>query len=173
MNEVMNAILNRRSTRKFTEEPISDAILEDLASAGLHAPSGMGKKTWKFTVVTNREVIKKLADAISRQLGREGYNMYRPTALILPSNLRDSAFGKEDNACALENIFLAAHSYGIGSVWINQLQGICDTDEIRPILREMGIPDDHIVYGLAALGMADPDAPKAEYKPGGEVQFVR
>ena len=43
---------------------------------------------------------------------------------------------------------------GIGSVWINQLRGICDEPEIRAILREWKIPDDHVIYGLAALGYA-------------------
>ena len=173
MNEVMNAILNRRSVRKFSQKKISDEIISDLVEAGLHAPSGMGKKTWKFTAVTNQEMIGKLASAVGKQLGRDGYNMYAPAAIIIPSNEKDSPFGKEDNACALENIFLAAYSYGVGSVWINQLQGICDTDEVRAVLRELGIPENHIVYGLAALGYPDPDAPKGEYRAVGEKAFVR
>ena len=60
MNEVMNNILTRRSIRKFTDTPISREILDDLVQAALHAPSGMGKQTWKFTVVTNKNAIKRL-----------------------------------------------------------------------------------------------------------------
>ncbi|MBR5047129.1 MAG: nitroreductase family protein [Eubacterium sp.] len=152
MNEMMNGILTRRSIRKYTDQPIPDNILEDIVEAALHAPSGRGEKTWKFTVVTNRDKIQQLAAAVSEELGRTGYNMYNPTVLIIPSNLRDSRFGKEDDAVALENIFLAAHSYGIGSCWINQLQGICDTERIRKVLDEFGIPENHVVYGMAALG---------------------
>ena len=44
MNEVMNAILTRRSIRKFTADPIPAEVLEDLVKAALHAPSGMGKQ---------------------------------------------------------------------------------------------------------------------------------
>ena len=47
MNEVMNAILTRRSIRKFTADPIPAEVLEDLVKAALHAPSGMGKQTWQ------------------------------------------------------------------------------------------------------------------------------
>ena len=154
MNEVMQAILSRRSVRQFTDQEVPREVLQDLAQAALHAPSGMGKKTWKFTVVTNREKIRQLAKIMGEVLGRDGYNMYDPTALIIPSNLKESPFGKEDNACALENIFLAAHSYGVGSVWINQMRDICDDPKIRPILTQMGIPEDHTVYGMAALGYA-------------------
>ena len=62
--------------------------------------------------------------------------------------------GMEDNACALENIFLAAHSFCIGSVWINQLRDICEEEEVRDILTDWGIPENHQVFGMAALGLS-------------------
>jgi len=153
MNETMNTILTRRSIRKFTDKPIPKEILEDLVKAALHAPSGMGKQTWKFTVITNKDAIKRLADAIQTTLNRPGYNMYCPAAVIMPSNLRDSNWGREDNACALENIFLAARSYGVGSVWINQMQNICDT-------------------GMAALGYPDPDTEIQPKERIGQVAYI-
>ena len=173
MNEVMNAILTRRSIRNFIDEPIPENILSDIVEAGLHAPSGMGKKTWKFTVITNKDLIMQLAEAISVLIGSDDYDMYRPAALIIPSNTRKSVWGKEDNACALENIFLAAHSYGVGSVWLNQFQNNCDAELIRPLLTKIGIPEDHVVYGIAALGYANNDEIKPEYTAGGEVQWIR
>ncbi len=173
MNETMKTILERRSIRGFCSEPISEEILKDLANAAMHAPSGMCRKTWQFTVVSNKDMIKRLTGVIERVLERPGYDMYNPVALIIPSNLRDNKYGREDNACALQNIFLAAKSYGVGSVWINQLTGICDEPEVRNLLREMEIPDDHIVYGLAALGYADPTYPKPTYKELGEVKFIQ
>jgi len=173
MNETMNTILTRRSIRKFSTEPVSEEILKDVVNAGIHAPSAMCKKTWKFTVVTNKEVISRLIKVISKVLDRENYDMYNPVAVVIPSNKRDNVFGRDDNACALENIFLAAKSYGVGSVWINQLTGICDNIEIREILRDMDIPDDHVVYGLAALGYPDSNFPEPEYKEIGEVKFIK
>ena len=173
MNETMKTILERRSVRNFTSEPISDKILNDLVNAALHAPSGMCRKTWKFTVITNLEIIKKLAETIKKVLNREVYDMYSPVAIIIPSNERDSAWGKEDNACALQNIFLAAHSYGVGSVWINQLSNICDEPEIRNILNELEIPNNHVVYGLAALGYPDKTATERPYREIGEVKFIK
>ena len=170
MNEVMNNILTRRSIRKFTDTPISREILDDLVQAALHAPSGMGKQTWKFTVVTNKNAIKRLAEAIKTTLNRPGYDLYCPAAIIIPSNLRDSNWGKEDDACALENIFLAANSYGVGSVWINQLQNICDTPAIRDILNDFGVPANHVVcslwdgcFRLSGSGYCDP-AERADRK---------
>ena len=172
MNETMQTILTRRSTRKFKVQEISQADLDQILKAALHAPSGMGKQTWQFTVVKNREKIQRLAKAAGKALGRENYDMYQPEILIIPSNQRDNPHGKEDNACAMENIFLAAHSLGIGSVWINQLQGICDDPKIREVLREFEIPEDHVVYGLAALGYPD-DTPIPEKERIGKVAYIR
>lgn len=152
MNPVMENLLTRRSVRAFLEKEIPMSQLEQILEAARYAPSGMGRQTWKFTAIVNPEKIQKLAAAISAELGRSGYTMYCPQVLIIPSNEADSRFGKEDNACALENIFLAAWSFGIGSVWINQLQEICDRPAIRNILTEWGIPENHVVYGMAALG---------------------
>lgn len=171
MNPVIENILSRRSIRSFTEEPLKESDLELIVEAARHAPSGMNRQTWQFTVLTNQEIIKELANAIAEVLDREGYCFYKPQALIIPSNKQDSAWGRDDNACALQNIFLSAHSLGIGSVWINQLCGICDNEKIRPILLKIGIPEDHIVYGLAALGY-----PKAEgkiHERQGVVKFIR
>ena len=170
MNEVMQAILGRRSIRKFEDREVPKEVLDDLVQAALHAPSGMGKKTWRFTVISNRELIRRLAAAMAKVLGREGYNMYDPAALIIPSNLKDSRFGMEDNACALENVFLAAYSHGVGSVWINQMRDICDEPSIRALLTDIGLPEDHVIYGMAALGY--PAEEGHEFKEIGEVAYI-
>ena len=92
MNETMNTILTRRSTRKFLNKPIPDEDLQQVIQAALHAPSGMGKQTWQFTVVKNREKIQELASVIRTVLNREGYDMYQPEVLVIPSNDRGSPF---------------------------------------------------------------------------------
>ncbi len=166
MNAIMENLLTRRSCRSFLEKPIPEGQLQDILKAACYAPSARGLQTWQFTAVTDRAKIQKLAAAIKETLKRDGYNMYQPEVIIIPSNETDSPYGKEDNACALENIFLAAHSYGIGSVWINQLQGICDEPVIRKILTEFGIPENHTVYGLAALGYPATELPKDVSKKG-------
>ena len=155
MNEVMQAILNRRSVRKFNDKPIEREKLEQILQAAIYAPSGMNKQTWQFTALTNKEKISRLARLVEKLLDRKGYNFYDPAVLVLTTNDRESRWNREDNACALENMFLAAESMGIGSVWINQLQDIGDEEEVRAFLREIGIPDNHLVYGIAALGYTD------------------
>lgn len=172
MNQTIETILKRRSTRSFRREALRKEDLKQIVDCALHAPSGMGKQTWKFTVVESREKIQRLASIVGRELGRNGYNMYDPEVLIIPSNLKESPYGMEDNACAMENIYLAAESLGIGCVWINQLRTICDAPAVREILNELHIPTDHVVYGLAALGYRD-DTPIQPKERIGQVEYIK
>lgn len=165
MNEVLKNIQTRRSIRAFTDQKIEKDILEALVDAARYAPSGRNLQSWKFTVVQNPEMLEKLAKAIRAELKLdESYCFYHANVLILASNERDNHLGASDCACALENIFLAAHSLGVGSVWINQLNGICDAPGVRAVLNELNLPESHIVLGSAALGYAAAEARPAEKK---------
>lgn len=152
MNEVINNILTRRSVRDFTDKKVSREDVELLIKTGLNAPSGKGQQTWNFIGLQNEDMITELGETIGEVLERKNYCFYGAKSLIIISNVKDGNWSKEDNAAALQNIMLAAHSMEIGSVWINQLQGICDHEQIRPILDRLGVPADHEIYGLAALG---------------------
>ena len=68
------------------------------------------------------------------------------------------------NACAIENMFLAAQSLGIGSCWINQLGTTCDDPEVREFITALGVPANHKVYGCVALGYPDSKIPIKEKK---------
>ena len=149
MNEILNNIKTRRSIRSFTDEKIPKEALEQIVEAGRYAPSAMNRQLCRFTVVQNPAMIENLAAAIGQELNR----------------------GSNYNFCALENIFLAAHALGIGSVWINQLKGICDAPAIRAVLNELRLPENHIVLGMAALGYpAEP--PKEAVKRADVVEWI-
>ncbi len=166
MNAVMENLLGRRSCRSFTSQTIPGEILSDILDAALYAPSGMDAQIWQFTVLRNAKTIATLARLIEEELARQGFDMYKPSLLIIPSNLKNSRFGKEDNACAMENMFLAAHSHGIGSVWLNQMQTISDAPPIRKFLDSLGIPANHEVYGIAAFGYPASPLPPATPRKG-------
>jgi nitroreductase len=171
-NEALKCILTRRSVRSFSGQSIGREELEKIAEAARLAPSAKNSQMWKFTVLQNKKLMKKLASVIAAQLGRgDDYDFYAPDTLIIVSCERDYAYNREDCACALENIFLAAHSLGIGSVWINQLNGICGVPRIREVLTELKIPSSQDVYGMAALGYPAEQAATVEKKEG-NVEYI-
>lgn len=160
-NEAIQNMLTRRSIRAFQETPVEREKIETILKCATYAPSAMNRQTWHFSAVLSAEKIQRLAKAMGKALGNPEYNMYKPAALIIPSNEEGKA---ADNACAMQNILLAAHSLGVASVWINQLKDVHDDPEVRAILTEFGVPQEHIIYGVAALGYAAGDPRPADKK---------
>ncbi|MDR0992808.1 MAG: nitroreductase [Ruminococcus sp.] len=152
MNAVIENILTRRSFRAYKDTPVSYDDLQIILECALHAPSAMNKQTWHFTALTDKDEIAALAKAVGNTLRRDDYDFYKPAALIITSNDPECVYGKEDNACAMENIMLAAHALGMGSVWINQLNGFSETPGIKEALESLDLPEGYVVYGCAAIG---------------------
>ncbi len=155
MNESIRNILSRRSVRDFTEEEIPRDKLDMILKCGYYAPSGHNMQTWRFTVIQDKDKINELKELISHVASENKvvfYGFNNPTTVILISNDRRNNNGIQDSSCAAENIMLAANSYGIGSVWNNALHTICDVPEIREMLNNFEIPENHIVWAAIAMG---------------------
>lgn len=155
MSTVFENIKTRRSVREYLDKPVPAADLEKILEAGLYAPSARNTQNWQFTVVQGAEKLEKLRAAIANAIGNPDYHrFYNAPVLVLVSAPEDYRHAMADCSCALENMFLQAHDLGLGSVWINQLLGICDQPEVRAVLDEFKVPAGHAVCGCAALGYA-------------------
>lgn len=155
MNPVMQALLTRRSIRKFEDRPIPREILDMIVQAGYYAPTGHNMQTWRFTVLTSQESIAKLKEATvlaAKENKVYCYGFENPACIILITNDTRNQYGCQDASCAAENIFLAAHSYGIGSVWLNPLMKLRDAEPVKSLLDSYKIPANHTVWCMAALG---------------------
>ena len=155
MNPIMQAILTRRSIRKFKDNPIPSDILDMILQAGYYAPSGHNMQTWRFTVIQDKENIARLKEATqetAKVCKVHCYGFENPVCIILISNDERNQNGCQDASCAAENIFLAAHSYGIGSTWLNPLRTLRNEEPVKSVLDAFGIPEGHRVWCMAALG---------------------
>lgn len=115
--EVKEALLTRRSVRKFTEEKVSDEAIDYLLHAAMSGPSACNKMPWEFYVIKDEEVLKKLAGAAHYS------NITAPLAIVVCGNqsrtlpLKYASFWIQDCSAATENILLAATDLGLGTVW--------------------------------------------------------
>ena len=172
MNQILTNIKTRRSVRKFKETQIDRVDLEEILTAGLFAPSARNTQNWQLTVVQGEEKLSGLHKVVAGVIGNPDYHrFYNAPTLVLVSTPSDYIHGPFDSSVVLENIFLAAHSLGIGSVWINQLQDISDNPEVRTVLSELKVPENHRVYGCAALGYAS-EKGKSERENKGKIVFA-
>lgn len=164
MNTVIENIIERRSVRKFTQESIPDEHLELLSLAAVNAPSGMNRQEWQFVFIKNKDRIADLASLIGKAINRENYDLYKPDCFMIASAKPFGSLSAADCACALQNVFLAANSLNIGSVWINQLNDAQENGEVRELLTALGVPEDYRVYGCASLGYSADNSEKKARK---------
>lgn len=157
MNEVIKTILERRSVRRFAQRPIDEALVREIIECGRSAPNAWGHQTFEFFAVTDRTLMRELAELTARYLGGEPeeHMFFDAPLIILISDIRDNYMRLADAGCAMENMFLAARSHGIGSVWINQFSPICDKLEVIEKFETIGIAKNRIVTSLGAFGYPD------------------
>lgn len=131
-NEVLENIKSRRSVRTYTERQVSAGDLNLILEAAAYAPSGMNFQTWHFTAIQNAAVLTELNEKIKGafaksddpHLQERGHSetyccYYHAPTLVIVSNEPTRWWAPMDCACALQNIFLAAKSLGIGSCLTN------------------------------------------------------
>lgn len=167
MNPVVEAILKRRSIRKFTDQEIPEKLLDMILQCGYHAPSGHNMQSWRFTVLTKAEDILKLKDAAKKATKGTQVHVYgfeNPKVMILVSNDTRNPNGCQDASCAVQNIMLAAQSYGIGSVWLNPLTTLRNVEPVKSVLDEFQVPEGHTVWAAVALGYPVSEGVKLQKK---------
>ena len=158
--DAIEMLLTRRSIRKYKTDEVPKDLLEKIIECAKASPKGMNKQERLFTVVTKEDDIQRLASAIAKSLDRDDYHIYYAKALIIVTVPEDLKLGDADTSTAMQNIYLASHALGLASVWINQLRGNKD-EGVRKVLSSFKIPENHISYGMMAIGYSD-EVPKAK-----------
>lgn len=115
--ELKEALLKRRSVRKFTEEPVSHEMIEELLHAAMSGPSACNRKPWEFYVVTNEQVLEELktASKFTKISAKLAIVVCGNLSSALPMHLAD--YWIQDCSAATENILLRATDLGLGAVW--------------------------------------------------------
>jgi nitroreductase len=179
--DALDAIRTRRSVRKFLENPVEPEKLRAVLEAARRAPSWGNRQCWRFVVVRDPRTRAR----ISELSYVEAYFATRPykknpaqTALAQApvvivacgdpagsGNVRGERYYLADVALAAQNLMLAAHALGLGTVFV----GVFDEDRLRELL---GIPVDIRVVGLFPLGYPlEPEKSGPPRKPLGEIVF--
>lgn len=149
--KVMEAILKRRSIRRFTNQPIAKEDIYSLLHAAMMAPTARNCQEWEFVVVRNKETFKKMMHVHPYAKMLEQADC----ALVVCGNTqREHAPGywMADCGAATQNILLTATSLGIGSVWL----GVYPNEErMAGVAKILGLPDHVKPLNIIALGYPD------------------
>ncbi len=159
--DAMEAILTRRSIRKYTTEPVSDETVDQLPKAAMSAPTA-ANEPWHFVIIRDRDLL----DAFTTF--HVHANMLKTAAvgiLVCADPTVEVLKGRwvMDCSAATENILIAANALGLGAVWV----GIYPVEErIQGVRALLGIPNHIIPLCCVSVGWpGEKKPPSNRYRP--------
>lgn len=115
--DAMQAILSRRSVRRYASQPVSDELVRELLRAAMNAPSAGNERPWQFVVIRKRETLDEIPSF------HPYADMLRmaSVAVLIAGDTRLEKFKDHwmyDCSAATENMLIAANALGLGGVWL-------------------------------------------------------
>lgn len=146
--DAYDAIVTKRDTRSFSDQPVADADLHKVLQAGRMAGSAKNQQLNRIVVVTDAGDRAALAGC-----GR--FADWLPGCPVVMAIVVPTAGGKAfDIGRMAQNMMVAAHSLGLASCPVTFHDGDC----VRELL---GFPDDHEApMGVGVGHPAPPTAPR-------------
>ncbi|MFP4045962.1 MAG: nitroreductase family protein [Candidatus Aenigmatarchaeota archaeon] len=144
--ELFEALVKRRSIRKFEEEDVDDEEIGELLTACKWAPSAGNRQPWKIVVVKEEDKIEELARAALDQ----NWITQAPVVLVvmIDKDRGEATYGErgrelyalQSTAAAVQNMLLRATDIGLGACWIGAFDEAnvrdivgCQKEDIKPV----------------------------------------
>ena len=171
--KILELIISRQSDRKYSDKPVEKEKLDRIIEAGRMAPSACNSQPWKFIVVTDHELVVKIAEAASAKLiGMNSFVAQAPVILVIVrekpnmsskvgATIKNKDYSLIDIGIATENICLQAKAEGIGSCII----GWFDERMLRKLLL---IPRSKRVELIITMGYSLSEQKEKRRKPAEE-----
>ena len=150
-NPVLTALRERRSIRKFTNAPVDREDISSILDAGRWAPSGLNNQPYRFLVIHDDDA---RADALA-ECTKYGHIVKSAKVLICIFLDKEATYSEMKDhqgvgAC-IQNMMLAAHSLGLGTVWLGEI-----INQHDQVLEELSLPAER--YELqVVLALGHPD----------------
>jgi len=168
--DIIEAIITRRSMRRFSEKPVAETLVQSLLEAVRMSPSWANMQCWRFIVVRDPATKEKFSELsyVESFFAPKGYKANpskkglaeAPVVIVAcadPSQsgvLWNQHYYMTDIGIAAQSLMLAAHGLGLGTVFV----GVFDEEKLRPLLN---IPAHIRIVGLFPVGY-----PRDEKKEG-------
>ena len=141
-------IKTRRSIRAYTDKDISDQDIEKIIDAAMSAPSAGNARPWHFIIIKEKELLEKIKDVNPYAKMADNAKM----AIMICGDLsleKHKGFWVQDCSAATQNLLLASHALGIGSVWtgIHPIE-----DRVVNFSKIFNLPKNVIPLSLILLG---------------------
>ncbi len=159
--DALEAILTRRSIRRYTSQEVTDETINQLLKAAMSAPTA-GNEPWHFLVIRDRATLDQIPNFHPHS---QMLKQCQVGIAICGDPTIETLKGRWllDCAAATENILVAANALGLGACWV----GIYPVEERIQGLRDLlGIPGHVIPLSMTSIGYpAEQKEPSARFRP--------
>lgn len=173
MSDIIQGMLDRRSIRAYTDEVPSRELIDQVVEAGLWAASGMNRQGPIIVAVTNRELRDRLSAMNAEVIGDPSRDPFygAPVVLVVlaPRGERNRVY---DGSLVMGNLMLAAHSLGLGSIWIHRAKQEFEQPEYQQLLKDLGVEGEWEGIGHCAVGYVSGKVPAPAPRKDGRVFWV-
>ena len=158
----VDPVLDRRSIRKYTADPVPEELVERLLCAAMNAPSAGNQQPWQFVVVRDRSLLAQVpaVHPYARMI------VTASLAIVVcgdPATEKWPAFWVQDCAAATENLLVEAQYLGLGAVWLGVHPLVEREAGVRRIF---GIPEAVVPFAIVVVGYpADTKLAAERYDP--------
>jgi len=177
-NEVVKAIMERRSIRQYLDKPVEHAKLEAVVRCGINAPSGMNRQPWLVRVVEDQQLIAAVNEVYKQENPRvkedkSFKNMFRNAPNLICVCTPAQGGGELDAGLLGENIMLAAQSMGLGTCCLGgPVRFLLSNEKARFFIERLDIPADYRLNYIIAIGYPD-EQPAAKPRDASKVKYIK
>lgn len=160
--DALEALMGRRSIRRYTAENIATAMIETILKAAMSAPSANDEQPWHFVVINERAILDRIPEFHKHaQMLKQA-----PLAILVCGDRKlavNQGYMIQDCSAATENLLIAAHALGLGAVWL----GLYPWEQrMKPLAELLNLPEDVIPIALISVGHpAEKKPPANRYRP--------
>ena len=176
-NEVINAIMSRRSIRQYHQVPVGRDTIMQIMTCGINAANGQNKQSWEVRIIDNPTTMQQVQDLMAAGNPALPAEMVRGCmrgAPVMTFIARDKGYDFSAYDCGLlaGNVMLAAQSLGVGSICLGSpVRFINDAENSTEILSLLGFSENYELSLCVGLGYAN-ETPAAKPRDINKVQFV-
>ena len=155
--DAVEAILSRRSVRRYTKEPVPEDTITEVLQAAMSAPSAGNEQPWHFVIISDRKIL----DEIPKVHPYSQSVRTASVAIVVCGDLNMEVykgFWVQDCSAAAENILIAVRAKGLGAVWL----GIHPIeDRVSGMQKLLKLPEHVIPLAVIPIGYPDEHKPQA------------
>lgn len=180
-NPVVEAIMERRSVRKYQDRPVERDLLMRIAECGINAPNAMNAQQWEVRIVDNKEWIQGMSDLqlsmmdpqmVAQMKSDPSFrNAFRNGTALFVVAVKPSPMTFIDAGLMGENIMLAAHSFGLGTCCLGSSARFLNTPEAAEWLKALQFSEGYEVQYIIAAGYPD-EQPQAKPRNKEVIRFI-